>query len=373
MSATIAISAEWLGTNAGGPEVYTSNLAKGLAKSGGSYRYRLLLSEKSQLQFYSDAAPQLVPQLMLGRSRWLVIPFFQPWELIRRPVDLFHATFVAPPICPTPFVLTVCELGFEKFPNLYPPLMTKRLSLLTRSGARRAKRILSISEYTKRDLVECYEIDPAKIDVVYWGVSDRFVPISNRHLIDTVRNKYRLPAEYILYVGKVEARKNISRLIQAYHLLKQQSDVQHKLVVAGKWSYLNADVTETVEKLQLQKDVIFLPEFDRLDLPAIYNGASVFVFPSLLEAFGIPPIEAMACGIPVVVSRQTAIPEIVGEAGVYVDPLDPKSIADGLHRALTDHVLRGQLIEKGFTRARQFTWESTVRQTLAVYESVMKR
>ncbi|MBI5674134.1 MAG: glycosyltransferase family 4 protein [Nitrospirae bacterium] len=373
MTATIAISAEWLGTNAGGPEVYTSNLAKGLAKSGGPYRYRLLLSERSQLPLYSEAGSQLVAQLMFGRSRWLVIPFSQPWELMRRPVDLFHATFVAPPICPTPFVLTVCELGFEKFPNLYPPLMTKRLSLLTRSGARRAKRILSISEYTKRDLVECYGIDPAKIDVIYWGVSDRFVPILDRHLIETVRNKYELPVEYILYVGKVEARKNISRLIQAYHFLKQQSDVRHKLVVAGKWSYLNADVTETVDKLQLHDDVIFLPEFDRLDLPVIYNGASVFVFPSLLEAFGIPPIEAMACGIPVVVSQLTAIPEIVGEAGVYVDPLDPKSIADGLHRALTDQSLRTQLIEKGFARARQFTWESTVRQTLAAYETVLER
>jgi glycosyltransferase involved in cell wall biosynthesis len=251
--------------------------------------------------------------------------------------------------------------------------MTKRLSLLTRSGARRAKRILSISEYTKRDLVECYGIDPDKIDVIYWGVSDRFVPMTNHAGLEAVRNKYRLPAEYMLYVGKVEARKNISRLIQAYHVLKQQSDIRHKLVVAGKWSYLNADVTETVNRLQLHEDVIFLREFDRLDLPAIYNGAAVFVFPSLLEAFGIPPIEAMACGVPVVVSRQTAIPEIVGEAGVYVDPMDPKSIANGLYSALTDQALRAQLIEKGFARARQFTWESTIRQTLAAYESAMKR
>jgi glycosyltransferase involved in cell wall biosynthesis len=364
----IGISAEWIGTRAGGPEVYVSNLIHTLARIDERNQYRVYLSERRALNDYTKLGSRITPHLMWGRSRWVVIPFAQPLEMVARPVDLFHATFVAPPVCPAPFVLTVCELGFEKHPEFYPRLMTVRLSKLTRWGAKRALKILSISEYTKKDLVECYKVDPEKIEVVYLGVSERFIPMPDKSQLLPLLRKYQIPGPYILYVGKLEARKNVARLLRAYQQLRQNTAHQHQLVIVGVRSYLYADIDETLRELKLEKEVRILENVDRSDVPSLYNGASLFVFPSLLEAFGIPPLEAMACGIPVVVSNATAIPEIVGDAAVFVDPYDVSSIAEGMNKVLSDTELQKKLVAKGLQRAKRFSWEGTAKKTLSVYE-----
>ncbi len=364
----IGISAEWIGTRAGGPEVYVSNLIHTLSRIDERNQYRVYLSERNAFNGYTGLGSHIIPRLMWGRSRWVVIPFAQPLEMITRPVDLFHATFVATPLCPAPFVLTVCELGFEKHPKFYPRLMTLRLSKLTRWGAQRALKILSISEYTKKDLIDCYKIDPEKIEVVYWGVSERFTPMPNKSQLLPLLRKYQIAGPYILYVGKLEARKNVARLLRAYHQLRQETSHQHKLVIVGVRSYLFADIDETLRELRLEKEVLILENVERSDVPGLYNGASLFVFPSLLEAFGIPPLEAMACGVPVVVSNATAIPEIVGDAAIFVDPYDISSIAEAMNKVLSDAELQKKLVEKGLQRVKQFSWEKTAKQTLAVYE-----
>lgn len=367
----IGISAEWLGTSAGGPETYVSNLIHSLALGQPEYRYHIYLSEQSQMPIYSRLGAHVHPYVMWGRSRWIVLPVSQPLELIRRPVDLFHATFVAPPFCPAPLILTVVDVGFERFPHFYPKMVTKRLSALTRRGVKQAKLILSISEYTKQELVDCYGEDPNRIRVTHLGVSDRFRPVEDREQVQAVRAKYGLQDDYILYVGKVEPRKNLKRLIQAYHLLRRDRGVRHKLAIVGMWSYLNDDVRPAIASLGLQDHVIIVGEVERADLPLLYNGASLFTYVSLMEGFGIPPIEAMACGIPVVVSNSTSLPEIVGNAGIYADPLDPASIADGLYRGLTDDAFRTELIANGFQRAKRFTWRATAEATARAYEEAL--
>ena len=367
----IGISAEWLGTSAGGPETYVSNLIQNLALSQQGYRYHIYLSEQSQMPVYSRLGAHVHPYLMWGRSRWIVLPISQPVELIRRPVDLFHATFVAPPICPAPLILTVVDIGFERFPHFYPRMVTKRLSALTRRGTKQAKLILSISEYTKQELVDCYGVDPGRIRVTHLGVSDRFHQVADQEQVQTARAKYRLQDDYILYVGKVEPRKNLKRLIQAYSLLRRDRGVRHKLAIVGMWSYLNDDVRPTIASLGLQDDVVIVGEAERADLPLLYNGASLFTYVSLMEGFGIPPIEAMACGIPVVVSNSTSLPEIVGDAGIYTDPLDSISIADGLYRGLKDDAFRTELVAKGLRRAKAFTWRATAEATSRAYKEAL--
>ncbi len=366
----IGLSAEWIGTRAGGPEVYSSNLIHALSMIDHENQYSVYLSEKGPLKDYSGKGPNVIPRLMWGKSRWVVLPFSQPLEMMLHPVDLFHATSVAPPFCPAPFVLTVTELGFERHPEFFPRMMNLRLSKLSSWGARRAKRILSISEYTKNDLVEIYKIDPEKIIVTYCGVSERFRPLRDRSKIERVLEKYGIPSEYILYVGKLEARKNVARLLRAYHQLRQETRCPHKLVLVGNRSYLYSDIFETVDDLALQEDVWVLENIPRGELPAFYNGASLFVFPSLLEAFGLPPVEAMACGIPVVVSNTTSLPEIAGDAAFLVDPYSVPSIAEGMQEVLMDEKLRESLVEKGFRRANEFTWKKTAERTLEVYRTV---
>ncbi len=366
----IGLSAEWIGTHAGGPEVYQSNLIESLLSLDNENEYHIYLSERSVMQRYQGRGRRVIPRLMFGKSRWIVIPISQPLGMITKPVDLFHATFIAPPLCPAPFVMTITELGFERYPEFYPRSMRLRIEQLVRSGSKRALQLLSISEYTKNDLIEIYHIDPDRITVTYCGVSDRFRPIKDKKIIADVLKQYGIHDEYILYVGKLEIRKNVDRLLQAYHKLKNETDHEHKLVIVGDKSYLYDHIFETMDRLKLHNDVYILEKVVRSHLPAFYNGASVFVFPSLMEAFGIPPIEAMACGIPVVASNVTAVPEITGDAAVHVDPYNVYSIADGILKVLNDEPLRRDLIVKGFERAKFFSWEETAQRTIDVYKAV---
>jgi len=290
---------------------------------------------------------------------------------MHRPPDvLFVPAHVLPLVHPPRSVVTIHDLGYLHFPRAHRLLDRLYLDLSTRFNARAAAHIIADSQATKRDLVERYGVEPSKISVIYPGYDEEaFQPLREREAIEAVKTRYGIAGDYILFVGTIQPRKNLVRLMEAFSLLKRQAaDLQ--LVIAGKKGWLYEAIFRRVEELGLEGQVVFTGYVADEDLPALFSGARLFVFPSLYEGFGLPVLEAMACGVPVVCSNASSLPEVADDAALLFDPLDVVGMAAAMERVLGDERLRAKLVERGLKRARGFSWEKCARQTLAVLESV---
>jgi len=306
----------------------------------------------------------LSQQLDLGLDRWLP------------DCDLFHATeHLLPRLKDARTVLTVHDLIFLLFPEYHLPLNKWFLNRFMPLFVRRAHAIIAVSQCTKDDLIRHYTVPSEKITVVYEGVDARFQPVTDLDTLTRVRARYSLPERYVLYVGTIEPRKNLNTLLEAFAGLKERpatcdlrpATCDLRLVIVGKTGWLYEGFFRRLRELGLEDQVIFPGFVPDEDLPAIYSAAELFVFPSLYEGFGLPPLEAMACGTPVVVSNTSSLPEVVGEAGLMVDPRDVRALAEAMERVLTDEHLRAELTANGLERARQFTWERAAQETMEVY------
>jgi glycosyltransferase involved in cell wall biosynthesis len=287
-----------------------------------------------------------------------------PVECWTGPLDLFHATdFTLPPtLRRARTVLTIHDLAFERHPEETMPGMLGFLRSVVPRSARRADAIIAVSEATRRDLIDCYRLPPDRIAVIPHGVSTRFspVPADGEPGISALREKYRLPDDgFILTVGTLQPRKNHLRLVQALAAMKHAAS----LVIAGGSGWAYEAVRAEVSRLGLEQRVILAGFADDADLPVLYRAAAVFAYPALYEGFGLPVLEAMACGLPVVASNTSSLPEVAGDATLLVDPLDPAAIADALDRALGDSGLRADLAQRGLARAAEFTWVRAARRT----------
>jgi glycosyltransferase involved in cell wall biosynthesis len=230
--------------------------------------------------------------------------------------------------------------------------------------------VITDSQASKADIVRFLRVPPQKVHVVSEGVAQAFRPTS-AHKVERIRGRYRLPHEYILFVGSVEKRKNLVGLLHAYAKLTA-SGRHSPLVVAGSANRRYPELSKVLQELDLEQDAIFAGYMPERDLPALYSGATLFVFPSLYEGFGLPPLEAMACGTPVVCSNAASLPEVVGDAALMTDPTDVEGLAAAMFRVLTQPDLAADLRQRGLARAAQFTWERTAHDTLAVYEKVLR-
>jgi glycosyltransferase involved in cell wall biosynthesis len=234
-------------------------------------------------------------------------------------------------------------------------------------AARRATRVLTVSESSKRDILRFVDADPAKIDVIYNSYDERFGLEPREEDVVRLRERYQLQDRFVLYAGTVKPHKNLERLIEAFHLVRQQGFDDLKLVMIGDEISKYAALRRAVHTHQLHKYVRFLGFLPEETLAIMYRLAGLFVFPSLYEGFGLPPLEAMASGTPVVTSNLSSLPEVVGDAAVLVDPYDPQAIADGMYRVLSDPALQADLKQKGLLRARQFSWEDSARKVREIY------
>lgn len=299
-----------------------------------------------------------------------------PVQLLSGDCDLYHATdFVLPPVWHgTRTVLTVHDLTFERDPDSAQPRLLSFLKRVVPQSARRATHIVADSVATARDLSELYGISAERITVIHSGVDAVFHADSPADDLQLLRKRYGIGDEpYILTVGTLQRRKNHLTLVRAFAKLIQrlpQTD-RMQLVISGGKGWLYDDVLAEVQTLGITQHVVFTGFTDEADLPALYRGASVFAFPSLYEGFGLPPLEAMASGVPVVTSNASSLPEVVGEAGLMVDARDDGALADALERAALDDDWRASAIERGLQRAATFTWQHSAQQLLAVYERVL--
>jgi glycosyltransferase involved in cell wall biosynthesis len=292
-----------------------------------------------------------------------------PLALKREGVTLFHAPhYVLPPLVRCRSVVTIHDCIHLMFPQYLPnrfALAYARTSIAL--AARRATRVMTVSESSKRDILRFVDAKPEKIDVIYNAFDERFGVEPLEEAVVRVRERYQLHDEFVLYAGNVKPHKNLERLIEAFDLVRKRGLDRLKLVMIGDEISKYAGLRRAVHQHQLHKYVRFLGYLPEETLAVMYRLAGVFVFPSLYEGFGLPPLEAMASGTPVVTSNVSSLPEVAGDAAVLVDPYSPQAIADGIYQVLTDESLRRSLRQKGVARAAQFSWEQSVRRIRAIY------
>jgi glycosyltransferase involved in cell wall biosynthesis len=295
--------------------------------------------------------------------------FWLPRILNRNQVDMFHGPATLIPLTQGRYgsVVTVHDLVAFVCPDTVPYKYAVYMRWLLRRVAERADRIICVSENTKQDLVRVLGVDPGRISVVYLAAPAAFQPFKDTARLEWVRRRYGLTGPYIYHVGNIEPRKNLVRLVKAYLLLRRRLSRRVRLVISGQKGWLTGLLFRELSGLELGDDVVFTGYVPRADLPLLMSAAEMFVFPSLYEGFGLPALEAMCCGTPVVTSNISSLPEIVGQSAVLVDPLDEEAIAGGMQRVLEDGELRRRLEREGLARARLFSWERTALQTLEVY------
>jgi glycosyltransferase involved in cell wall biosynthesis len=295
-----------------------------------------------------------------------------PLALRREGVTLFHAPhYVLPPLVRCRSVVTIHDCIHLMFPQYLPNRFAfgyARTSIGL--AAKRATRVLTVSESSKRDILRFVDTEPDKIAVIYNAYDERFAIDPAEEDVVRVRERYQLQDEFVLYAGNVKPHKNLERLIDAFHIVRNRGLDHLKLVMIGDEISKYTALRRAVHRHQLHKYVRFLGYVPEETLAVMYRLAGVFVFPSLYEGFGLPPLEAMASGTPVVTSNVSSLPEVAGDAAVLVDPYDPHAIADGIYRVLTDADLRKDLRRKGVARAGQFSWEQSVRRVRRIYSEV---
>lgn len=296
----------------------------------------------------------------------------QPWALYRAGVHLLHGmAFVSPLISTVPAVITVHDLSFLRFPERFRPANRLYLSTMTRLSCRRARRIIAVSQATADEVVRLLGVPIERVDVVPHGVQHaRFHPWPPSQ-VERLRRERDLPARFVLFLGTLEPRKNLTALIKAFARTKAPRQ-GIKLVIAGGKGWYYREIFTHVERLNLA-DTVLLPGFvPDEELALWYNAALVFVYPSLYEGFGMPLLEAMACGTPVIGADASCMPEVVGDAGLLVAPHDVDGLAASLGRLLGDADLRADLSRRGRERAAAYTWEATARATVASYRRALE-
>jgi glycosyltransferase involved in cell wall biosynthesis len=266
-------------------------------------------------------------------------------------------------------VLTVHDLIFRHLPEHHKRLNRWYLRASLPLYCRRADRIIAVSEATRQDLIAAYDLPPAKVRVIHEAAAPRFRPTSDA--VQTgVRVRYGLPARYLLYVGTLEPRKNLTRLLRVWAPLRRSGDVP-PLVLIGARGWLIDDFFAALARSDVREDVILPGYIADADLPAVYGGATAFVFPSLYEGFGLPPLEAMACGTPVACSNTSSMPEVVGDAAVIFDPRDEGAMTEALRQLAADADLRAELRARGLRRAAEFSWARAAQETVALYQELL--
>jgi glycosyltransferase involved in cell wall biosynthesis len=295
-----------------------------------------------------------------------------PVALQREGVTLFHAPhYVLPPLVRCRSVVTIHDCIHLMFPQYLPNRMALAYARTSiRLAARRATRVLTVSESSKRDILRFVDMEPDKIDVIYNAFDERFAVEPREEEVVRVRERYQLHDEFVLYAGNVKPHKNLERLIEAFDRVRKRGLDHLKLVIIGDEISKYTSLRRAVHTHQLHKYVRFLGYLPEETLAVMYRLAGVFVFPSLYEGFGLPPLEAMASGTPVVTSNVSSLPEVAGDAALLVDPYDPDSIAAAIERVLTDERVRRDLRQKGVARARQFSWEQSVTRVREIYAEV---
>lgn len=356
---------------------YSIQLLHALARLPDAPELVLLMTEREDPQRLIEhyechrlAGCHLLPALMTAGN--LAVS-----NAIRRyQLDIVHdpngiAPFLGPRLG-TRRIVTIHDAFAYVAPETHNRLDNWRYRWQLPAAARRSDIVITVSECSRRDLVRHLDLRNEQVSVIGEGVDSRFKPVLDNDERRAVLARYGIQGRYLLYLGGINARKNIARLFEAYSRVRSRHpDV--RLVIGGKRQWQTDEIEEAFHRLNLAPDVHFTGYLDDYDLPAVYSAAELFVFPSLYEGFGLPPLEAMACGTPVVTSNTSSLPEVTGNAALAVDPYNIEAIAQAIDRLLTDSALRADLRQRGLARASHLTWDQTARHTRDLYEQTSER
>lgn len=351
-----------------GTETYSLELIKALAG---------LTSPARQLRLYTPHPPRHSdwPDSPLVETR--VIPWPRLWTHVRLAMELqqhppsvlFVPAHVLPFYCPPPAVVTVHDLGYRHYPEAHRPFDRWYLEWTTRRHCRVARHLVVDSQATRQDLIDFYGADPARLSVVYLGRDENLQRVEAPEVIAQTKARYHIEGDYLLYLGTLQPRKNLVRLIEAFQLaLASVPQPELKLVIAGQRGWLYDAILERVRQLGLTGRVIFAGYVAAEDKAALLSGALAYLLPSLYEGFGLPVLEAMACGTPVLTSNCSSLPEVAGQAAWLVDPHQTDDIAAGLVELITNADLRRRLVEQGYRQIQQFSWPYAARQVVEILE-----
>ncbi len=348
---------------------YLKNLLDYIAQEDQKNEYILFANQKTE---YTTTVKNIKIRVIKG---WFA-PFWDqvqlPRALKKDKINLFLSPYYKKPFfTPCKSIITIHDLN----PLFLPPISMKgwfknRLYFRTllKLSSRKVDRIITVSQYSKKDIVEYFRVPEEKIEVICHCVDERYRPISSNS--EEVTSKYGIDRKFIFYFGNFNPHKNVKALIEAYYRLPQKTKDKYQLVLGGRRDRYCMSLEKMVKHLKIEERVVFTGFISEEDLPAIYSAAELFVFPSLREGFGLPPLEAMACGTPVITSNTTSLPEVVGEAGILVNPYNVDEIKAAIIEVLTNSTLRNDLIQKGLERSRRFTSEKTTKQILEVFAEV---
>jgi glycosyltransferase involved in cell wall biosynthesis len=351
---------------------YVRNVVRHLALLDRETTYFLFCNESDESTL-RDLAENFVPVVERAAGYSVSEHISIPRKLRQLGADLYHSPhYVLPLMCPTAPVVTIHDCIHLLFPEYLPNRMAKRYAwFMMRNAVHRSELILTVSEASRRDILSFYpEADPDRLQVVPNAIDEAILEDPGEEEMERVRERYQIRGRFVLYAGNIKPHKNLARLIAAFGLLKQRGGHEDvKLLIIGDEINRYGSLRRSVEAAGVRQDVRFFGFVPDHTLGALYRLASVFAFPSLYEGFGLPPLEAMACGTPVVTSRISSLPEVVGDAAVLVDPYSIEDIAGALERVLGDEALRTSLVARGRARVQDFSWERSAR---AIHSGYMK-
>jgi len=351
---------------------YVRNLLRHLARIDRSTEY-VLFTQPPDVELGTELGENFRTVVEPARAYSLREQLNIPLDLRREGIDLFHAPhYVLPALTPCKSIVTIHDCIHLRFPQYLPNAFAyayARSSLWV--ATHRADRVLTVSEASKRDILRYFRVPVSRIDVIYNAIDERLEQAPSEEDIGRVRERYQLYDPFVLYAGNIKPHKNLERLIEAFHILRKSGFETVKLLIIGDEISKYASLRRAVHRHKLHKHVRFFGFVPDKTLAALYRLASVFVFPSLYEGFGLPPLEAMASGTPVVTSNVSSLPEVVGDAALLIDPYDPNAIADAIRRVLTEPALAEDLRQRGLARVKDFSWERSVARVREIYEEVL--
>ncbi len=371
----VALNAQLLRLNASyrsaGISRYIQNLLWALPSAGPEWEYHVYAGEpraREVLPAHSLHSTRWPTQSPVGRILWEQAIW--PFELARNKYSLVHSlAFVSPLLNRVPSIVTVYDLSFILYPEYFRPLNRMYLKWGTRMSVARARRVIAISESTRGDLVRLMGIPAQKIDVVPPGVEAEFFGARSSEWLYEFKRARGLPDHFLLYLGTLEPRKNIPTLVRAFMRARNRYNLPHQLVLAGGRGWKDQEITQVLEEAG---SAVIRPGFvPQAELPDWYRAADAFIYPSRYEGFGMPVLEALAVGTPVITSNCSSLPEAIGDAGIMVDPSDQDALAEAIVQVLTNQALREELAERGPLRARTFTWERAAHATVTSYRRAL--
>jgi glycosyltransferase involved in cell wall biosynthesis len=351
---------------------YIRSLAESLLVLGGPHEYLLYITEPS-LPYYRAfrGRPNVSLRPLRARHALARIPSLGLKTRADR-VDVLHVQYVAPPVHGGRLVVSVHDLSFIRTPRFFPASQRLYLGTLVPPSLRRADAIITISEYSRRDIQAWYPGAAAKIHVTPLAAASGFKPDRDRRRRQDMARRLGFAGPYLLSVSRLDPRKNLAMLIEAFAGLKKKGGIPHRLVIAGGPGTVPQALRAAARTAGLGDQVVFPGFIPDALLPALYSLAEVFLCPSLYEGFGLPVLEAMACGCPVICADASALPEVAGRAGLLVDPLRPRGWSEAIKKTLSSRALRQRMKRSGLRQSQRFSWEETARKTLAVYETAVR-